>query len=99
MVQLASVGATIAIASVVTFGVLKFLDLVMGIRIQPAYEEEGLDLVEHGERGYHMAEEFGEAGGFPFQPKHRYEAFPILKKEEKPLEAPSHSAVLGTESV
>jgi len=95
-VQLAGVGATIVIAVVVTFVVLKFLDLVMGIRAQPVHEEEGLDLVEHGERGYHMAEEFGEAASFASQLKHGYEAVPILKKDEKPLEATSRSAVPRT---
>jgi Amt family ammonium transporter len=62
-IQLAGIGATIAVTAVVTFVVLKVLDLTIGIRIQPEHEEEGLDLVEHGERGYHMVEEFGEGGG------------------------------------
>ena len=39
---------------VVTFGLLKLIDLTMGLRVSTEEEEVGLDLTQHGERGYIM---------------------------------------------
>lgn len=39
-------------AIVVTFVLLKILDSVMGLRVSPESESEGLDVTEHGEEGY-----------------------------------------------
>jgi Amt family ammonium transporter len=39
-----------AVASAITFFVIKF---TVGLRASPEAEEEGLDIVEHGERAYH----------------------------------------------
>jgi Amt family ammonium transporter len=39
---------------VVTFGILKLVDLLIGLRVTADEEEVGLDLSQHGERGYIM---------------------------------------------
>jgi Amt family ammonium transporter len=39
-----------AVASSIVFFIIKF---TIGIRVSPEAEEEGLDIVEHGERAYH----------------------------------------------
>ena len=39
-------------SAVVTYIILKALDLIMGIRVSEDAEREGLDLAEHGERAY-----------------------------------------------
>ena len=51
--QLVGVVATIAFATMVTFVLLKLIDLTMGIRNTDQDQHDGLDLVEHGEKGYH----------------------------------------------
>ncbi len=51
---------------VVTFGILKLVDLVVGLRVTDDEEDLGLDLTQHGERGYNMG--VGELmGGLPEQ--------------------------------
>ncbi len=37
----------------ITFGLLKGLDLLIGIRVSPEVETEGLDISQHEETGYH----------------------------------------------
>ncbi len=49
-VQLEGVLATIAYSAVLTFIILKVIDLVMGIRVANDDERMGLDLSQHGER-------------------------------------------------
>ncbi|MFH7765524.1 ammonium transporter [Acinetobacter sp. BSP-28] len=49
-VQLEGVLATIAYSAVLTFIILKVIDLVMGIRVGNDDERMGLDLSQHGER-------------------------------------------------
>jgi Amt family ammonium transporter len=39
---------------VVTFVILKLVDLVIGLRVSTEEEEVGLDLTQHGERGYNI---------------------------------------------
>jgi Amt family ammonium transporter len=56
MDQLVAVGATIAFSFVLTFVIIKVLDLVMGIRVSEEDEETGLDLTQHTEVGYALAE-------------------------------------------
>ena len=51
-VQAIGVGAAIAWCGVVTFVILKVLDAVLGLRVSEEQETEGLDLAQHGERGY-----------------------------------------------
>ena len=41
-----------AYSFVVTVVILKVLDLTMGLRVSEAQEAEGLDISQHGERGY-----------------------------------------------
>ena len=52
-IQFVGVAATILFSAVVTFVVLKLIDLTLGIRSSNEHQHEGLDLVEHGEKGYH----------------------------------------------
>ncbi len=51
-VQLVGVVATAAFAGIVTFVLLKVIDKTIGIRSTEEQQHEGLDLVEHGEKGY-----------------------------------------------
>jgi Amt family ammonium transporter len=37
---------------VATFILFKVIDKIMGIRVAPREEEEGLDIYEHGENAY-----------------------------------------------
>ena len=51
-VQAIGVGATIVYTGIVSFIILKVLDGIMGLRVTDDEESEGLDLSQHGERGY-----------------------------------------------
>src|SRR5690606_1821075 len=51
-VQALGVGITIAWCGLVTWGLLKLLDATLGLRVSQESETQGLDLSEHGERGY-----------------------------------------------
>ncbi|MDH3996429.1 MAG: ammonia channel protein, partial [Desulfobulbaceae bacterium] len=44
--------ATIAYSMIVTFIILKVIDVVVGLRVDEESEERGLDLAEHSETGY-----------------------------------------------
>ncbi|MEN7432900.1 ammonium transporter [Chromobacterium sp. TRC.1.1.SA] len=48
--QALGVGVTIAYCGIVTFILLKLVDIVLGLRVAEDGEREGLDLVLHGER-------------------------------------------------
>ncbi|MCX7383909.1 MAG: ammonium transporter [Alphaproteobacteria bacterium] len=48
--QAIAVGATIAWSAVVTFIILKIVDVTIGLRVTEDEEREGLDVVLHGER-------------------------------------------------
>jgi Amt family ammonium transporter len=50
--QLAAIGATWGFSFVMTFGILKALDLVMGLRVSHEEELVGVDVSQHGERAY-----------------------------------------------
>jgi len=50
--QLAAIGATWGFSFVMTFGILKVLDLVMGLRVSHEEELVGVDVSQHGERAY-----------------------------------------------
>jgi len=52
LVQAVAVGATIAFSALVTFILLKLIAATIGIRSGDENQSEGLDLVEHGEKGY-----------------------------------------------
>ena len=53
-VQAAAVLATWVYSAIVTFVLLKVLDLVMGLRVSNQGEEAGLDVDQHGESAYTM---------------------------------------------
>jgi Amt family ammonium transporter len=50
--QVVAVIATWVLAIVMTFILLKIVDLLVGLRVTPEAEIQGLDLSEHGEEGY-----------------------------------------------
>ena len=50
LVQLKGVMTTLVYSGVVTFILLKIIDLVIGLRVTEEEEREGLDVVLHGER-------------------------------------------------
>ena len=52
--QLVAVGATILYAVVATFGIVKVVDVILGIRVNKESEEAGLDLSVHGEMAYQV---------------------------------------------
>jgi Amt family ammonium transporter len=60
---LIGIGAIGAYSFVVTFILLKVLDLTIGIRVSEDEEELGLDVTQHGERAYTSDE-----GGVPLSP-------------------------------
>ena len=51
-VQLTGVIATIVFTAVATFGSLKLVDMLIGLRVTDEEETEGLDINQHDERGY-----------------------------------------------
>lgn len=53
-VQLIGIFATVAFTAVVTWGLLKTVDALVGLRVSEEQEIEGLDLVLHEERGYNL---------------------------------------------
>ncbi len=54
--QLAAIGVVWVYSFTVTAIILKVLDLTMGLRVSEDEEELGLDVTQHGERGYVMDE-------------------------------------------
>jgi ammonium transporter, Amt family len=50
--QVVSIAATVVLAVVVTFILLKLLDVLMGLRVTQEEEIQGLDLTQHAEEGY-----------------------------------------------
>jgi Amt family ammonium transporter len=51
-VQALGIGATVLWCGVITWLLLKVLDATLGLRVSEEAESEGLDLAQHGERGY-----------------------------------------------
>jgi Amt family ammonium transporter len=51
-VQALGVLATAVWCGLVTWVILKVIDLTLGLRVSDDQEREGLDLAQHGERGY-----------------------------------------------
>ncbi len=50
--QLAGIGIAIVLSSIGTFGILKVVDLVIGLRVNESDEISGLDASQHGETAY-----------------------------------------------
>jgi ammonium transporter, Amt family len=57
LVQGAAVLATIVFAAGVTYILLKIIGATSGIRSNEEHQFEGLDVIEHGEKGYHQLEQ------------------------------------------
>ncbi len=53
-VQVLGVAAVVAWSVVVTYILLKLVEATLGLRVGPEKETEGLDLSDHGERGYNL---------------------------------------------
>ncbi|MCE5364202.1 ammonium transporter [Pseudomonas anguilliseptica] len=53
-IQIVGVLVTVVYTGIVTFVILKVLDLVIGLRVSEEAESVGLDLSEHNERGYNL---------------------------------------------
>ncbi|MDC1408673.1 ammonium transporter [Candidatus Puniceispirillum sp.] len=53
MVQLASVAVTVLWTGIASYVILRVIGAVIGLRVDQQDEIEGLDLSQHGERGYH----------------------------------------------
>ena len=53
MVQLSSVVVTILWTAIASYAILKIVGALVGLRVHQQDEIEGLDLSQHGERGYH----------------------------------------------
>ncbi|RLA34369.1 MAG: hypothetical protein DRR03_06710 [Gammaproteobacteria bacterium] len=51
-VQSYAIVATIIYDVILTFIILKALDVLIGLRVNEEQETEGLDVAQHGERGY-----------------------------------------------
>ena len=51
-VQALGIGVAAVWCGAVTWLILKLMDLLVGVRVSEEKETEGLDLAEHGERGY-----------------------------------------------
>jgi Amt family ammonium transporter len=49
-IQAESVGVTTAYTAIMTFIILKVIDVAMGLRVSEEQEREGLDIALHGER-------------------------------------------------
>ncbi|WP_449430601.1 ammonium transporter [Pseudomonas putida] len=53
-IQAKGVIFTVVYTAIVTYVILKVLDLVMGLRVNEEVESVGLDLAQHNERGYNL---------------------------------------------
>jgi Amt family ammonium transporter len=51
-VQIVAVAIAIGWCAVASFVLYKLVDMLVGLRVTPETEREGLDLAEHGERAY-----------------------------------------------
>jgi len=51
-IQFKGVAVTVIYTAIVTFVILKVIDVVMGLRVSEEDESVGLDLAQHNERGY-----------------------------------------------
>jgi ammonium transporter, Amt family len=54
LIQLVAVAATWVFSGVLTFAILKLVDLTVGLRVSEVEEEHGLDTSQHGELAYQI---------------------------------------------
>jgi Ammonium Transporter Family len=66
--QAAAVGVTLVFSFVATTAILRFVDRVVGLRVEEAEEEEGLDRSQHGETAYVFGEGVKATRTLPFDP-------------------------------
>jgi Amt family ammonium transporter len=59
--QAIAVGATLAFSFVLSFGILKVVDMTVGLRVTEDDELAGLDVSQHEEVGYAFSEGVGSA--------------------------------------
>jgi Amt family ammonium transporter len=52
LIQIGAVVITYLFAGLMTFVILKIVDLTLGLRLKPGAELQGMDINEHGEEGY-----------------------------------------------
>ncbi len=52
--QFLGAGATMVYCAVVSYGLLKLIDVVIGLRVSEDQEQQGLDLSQHDERAYNL---------------------------------------------
>jgi Amt family ammonium transporter len=52
VIQLVTVAFTVVFASVMTFIIIKIIDVALGLRVDESQEEAGLDIAVHGETAY-----------------------------------------------
>jgi Amt family ammonium transporter len=52
VIQLVTVAFTVVFASVMTFIIIKVIDVALGLRVDESQEEAGLDIAVHGETAY-----------------------------------------------
>lgn len=81
--QLIAVGATLGWSFVLTLGILKVVDRIVGVRISEEEEVEGLDLSQHAETGYTLAER---AGAHAAASAERTVTVPEPKPAARPIE-------------
>jgi Amt family ammonium transporter len=79
--QLIAIGVVWVYSFGVTAIILKALDLTIGLRVTEEEEDLGLDVTQHGERGYVM----DEGGGLPVA---QYSAQPVAMPSPPPLVQP-----------
>ena len=53
-VQFIGVASTLVYTAIVTYVILKLVDLLVGLRVDTEQETYGLDLSQHDERGYDL---------------------------------------------
>jgi Amt family ammonium transporter len=53
--QIVGILIAIVLSVVGTFLLLKLVDLVIGLRMSPEHEMDGMDVTQHGEEGYDWA--------------------------------------------
>jgi Amt family ammonium transporter len=75
--QFIAVAATVVWSCAATFGLLKLVDAMVGLRVQPDVEREGLDVNLHGEAGYAIGSAF--AGHTVLEANETDSASPVLE--------------------
>ena len=79
LIQSAGILATVAWSGFFSYGILKVIDLTMGLRVEKEAEQEGLDLSENGELAY------GASTGTMIEPMEP-EMSPLMKPVLAPAE-------------